>query len=373
MPHPYRLANEADIPSPALIFFPELIRANIARIVELTGSPDRLRPHVKTHKTREIAQLQLAAGVTKHKCATIAEAEMLADAGAPDVLLAYPVVGPNLKRFTALVKKFPTTKFSALIDDPTLAEALSEAAVAAGRAIGFFIDLDVGQHRTGIAVGDKALSLYRKAAKLPNLTPEGLHAYDGHNNQESRADREAVGHAGLGPVLEFRTALERLGLPVPRVVAGGTPSFPVYASLRDIPGLECSPGTYVLHDYGYGSRYGDLTGVTPAAVLLTRVVSRPTAERVTFDLGNKAVAADPPMAKRAQLLDVPDATIVGHNEEHLIVETPYAERYKPGDVAYALPWHICPTVALHREALIAENGQITGSWRIASRDRMLTV
>lgn len=373
MAHPYRLANEADISSPALVFFPELIRANIARIVELTGSPDRLRPHVKTHKTREIAQLQLAAGVTKHKCATIAEAEMLADAGAPDVLLAYPVVGPNLKRFTALVKKFPKTQFSALIDDPAMAEALSAAAGAAGRTVGFFIDLDVGQHRTGIAVGDRALSLYQMAAKLPHLTPEGLHAYDGHNNQEARADREAVGHAGLGPVLEFRRTLEQLGLPVPRVVAGGTPSFPVYASLRDIPGLECSPGTYVLHDYGYGSRYGDLTGVTPAAVLLTRVVSRPTAERVTFDLGNKSVAADPPMAKRAQLLDVPDATIVGHNEEHLIVETPHAERYKPGDVAYALPWHICPTVALHREALIAENGRVTGAWRIASRDRVLTV
>src|SRR4051794_12121046 len=103
MPHPYHLADAQAVFSPALVFFPELIRRNIARVIELAGSPDRLRPHVKTHKTREIARMQLAAGVTRHKCATIAEAELLADVGAPDVLVAYPLVGPNLGRLAALV------------------------------------------------------------------------------------------------------------------------------------------------------------------------------------------------------------------------------------------------------------------------------
>ena len=88
MPYPYRLADEADVFSPALVFYPELIRQNIARVVELAGLPDRLRPHAKTHKTREITRLQLEAGVTKHKCATIAQAEMLADAGVPDAGVA---------------------------------------------------------------------------------------------------------------------------------------------------------------------------------------------------------------------------------------------------------------------------------------------
>src|SRR5581483_8203413 len=82
-PHPYRLAHEADVFSPALVFYPELIRRHTARVVEPARSPDRLRPHARTHKTREITRLQLDDGVTKHKCATIAEAEMLADAGAP--------------------------------------------------------------------------------------------------------------------------------------------------------------------------------------------------------------------------------------------------------------------------------------------------
>src|SRR5437764_13734928 len=98
MTTPYTLHDDSAVPSPALRFYPELIRRNLARVLELAGGPARLRPHVKTHKTREIVQLELAAGITKHKCATIAEAELLADAGAADVLVAYPLVGPNCER-----------------------------------------------------------------------------------------------------------------------------------------------------------------------------------------------------------------------------------------------------------------------------------
>src|SRR5215203_4453858 len=102
--HPaYALSDPSAVFSPALVFFPELIRRNVARVVEMAGGPARLRPHVKTHKTQEIARLLLDAGVTKHKCATIAEAEMLATAGAPDVLIAYPLVGPNVGRLAALI------------------------------------------------------------------------------------------------------------------------------------------------------------------------------------------------------------------------------------------------------------------------------
>ena len=365
---PYTLEGVDEIFTPCLVFYPELIRANIAAVVAHAGSPDRLRPHAKTHKTAEIVRLQLAAGVTKHKCATIAEAEMLAAAGAPDVLIAYPLVGPNVGRLMRLKAKYPATKFASLIDHRRTAEMLS----AGGRESGFVLDVDVGMHRTGIAL-ERAAELYAYAASLPNLVPEGLQAYDGHNNAESRAEREAAVRAFLQPLLDLRATLERRGLPVPRIVGGGTPTFPVYASLRDIPGLECSPGTYVLHDAGYGAKYPDLTGVTPAAVLLTRVISRPTPTRVTLDLGTKSVAADPLLAKRVQLLDFPPHAVVGQSEEHLMVETADADRYVPGDVVYAWPGHICPSVALHREALVAEGGRIVGTWKVAARDRMLTV
>ena len=372
--HPaYALSDAASVFSPSLVFFPELIRRNIARVIEMAGSPQRLRPHVKTHKTREIARMLLDAGVTKHKCATIAEAEMLAAAGAPDVLIAYPLVGPNLGRLAELIRKYPGTSFSSLIDHPEPTRALSATMKAAGLKVGVLLDLDVGQHRTGIPIGDGALSLYELAGSLPGLTPNGFQLYDGHNNQPDRAAREAAVREFIQPVLDLRKKAEAKGLSVPRLVCGGTPSFPVYAGMTDIPGIECSPGTFVLHDAGYGPKYADLAGITPAAVLVTRVVSRPTADRVTLDLGNKSVAADPVLEKRVTLLDFPEYKTVGHNEEHLIVETAGAAAYKPGDVVYALPGHICPTVALHKEVLVAEGGKIVGRWSVASRDRVLTV
>ena len=106
MMHSYQLLNPDSVPSPALLFYPKMIEQNIAAAVQHVGNPARLRPHVKTHKCPQIVAMQLVAGVTKHKCATIAEAEMLAIAGAPDVLLAYPMVGPNITRFFALQTKY---------------------------------------------------------------------------------------------------------------------------------------------------------------------------------------------------------------------------------------------------------------------------
>jgi D-serine deaminase-like pyridoxal phosphate-dependent protein len=371
--HPaYRLADVDTVPSPALVVHPALIRANIAAVVRAAGGPHRLRPHVKTHKTAEIVRMQLEAGVTRHKCATIAEAEMLAAAGAPDVLVAYPLVGPNVGRLAALKKKYPGTHFASLVDHPNHARQLSDGMTAAGLTAEFVLDVDVGMHRTGVAL-EHAEELYALAAGLPGLVPGGLQVYDGQNTMEPRPDREAAVRRHLGPVLELRAALEKRGFPVGKIVGGGTPTFPVYAAIRDVPGLECSPGTYVLHDHGYGSKYPDLEGVTPAAVFVTRVISRPTPTRVTLDLGNKAVAADPPLERRVRLLDFPEYTPVTHSEEHYAVETAGADRYAPGDVVYALPGHVCPSVALHRELLVAEDNRVVGRWAVAARDRVLTV
>jgi D-serine deaminase-like pyridoxal phosphate-dependent protein len=368
----YAVADTSGVCTPALLFYKDLIRRNIARAVELAGGAGRLRPHVKTHKTPEVVRLELKAGIVRHKCATLAEAEMLATCGAPDVLVAYPLVGPNCGRLARLAAAYPRCRFSVTADHPAAAEALSRAVAAAGQEVDVLLDVDLGMHRTGIAPGAGAIELYRLIARLPGLRPAGLHAYDGHNHQESLAERRAAVRAQLDPVQRLRAALEKEGLPVPRLVVGGTPTFPVVAGL-DVPGLECSPGTMVLHDGGYGSRYPDVSGFTPAALLLTRVVSRPTPTRVTFDLGYKAVASDPPAGKRLTLLGVPDAEAVLQNEEHLVVETPAAERYRPGDEVLAIPTHVCPTVALHRHAHVVEGGAITGTWEIVARDRVLSV
>jgi D-serine deaminase-like pyridoxal phosphate-dependent protein len=370
-PH-YAIRDTSSIYSPALIFYKDLIRKNIAYAVEIAGDAARLRPHVKTHKTRELVRLEREAGITKHKCATLAEAEMLARAGATDVLIAYNMVGPNCRRLARLVREYPDCRFSVTGDHPAALEALSRVMKQEGQAVDVLLDLDVGQHRTGIAPGPDAAALYEQLARLPGLRPGGLHVYDGHNHQENFVERRRAVMDLLDPVLSLWAALEKKGLPVPRVVAGGTPTFPVFAKL-DVPGLECSPGTCFLHDQGYGSKFGDMAGFTPAALLLTRVISKPLPTRLTLDLGYKAVASDPPAGKRLTLLDVPDYETVLQNEEHLVIDTPHAAKYHPGDELFAVPTHICPTCAMHQRAYVVEGGAVAEMWDVVARDRVLSI
>jgi D-serine deaminase-like pyridoxal phosphate-dependent protein len=111
----------------------------------------------------------------------------------------------------------------------------------------------------------------------------------------------------------------------------------------------------------------------PAVVMLTRVISRPTVDRLTCDLGNKSVASDPPKGQRALFPDLPNAEQVIHSEEHMVLQTPEADRYHPGDELYAIPKHICPTSALHKQAYVIEGGKVVEKWDVTARDRFLTL
>jgi D-serine deaminase-like pyridoxal phosphate-dependent protein len=371
--HPeYLLKDPSQAFSPGLLFYRKLIADNIRNLVARVGSADRLRPHVKTHKTRQIVKMERDAGITKQKCATIAEAEMLAQCEVPDILLAYPMVGPNCSRYAQLIKKYPGSRFSVIADHARGIEQLSTAMAQVGVQTDVLLDLDVGQHRTGIAAGTPARELYEMLQRSKGLRPVGFHVYDGHNHQHPLEERRSAVQKLLEPVLLLREAMEKAGLAVPRLVVGGTPTFPVFAGM-ELAGLECSPGTCVLNDCNYGQWFQDMTEFTPAALLLTRVISRPSPTRVTFDLGYKAVASDPPAGKRCVFLNVAGAEAVLHNEEHLVVETPSADSFRPGDVAYAMPSHVCPTCALHQFAYVVENNEVVDRWEIASRNRMLTV
>ncbi len=293
---------------------------------------------------------------------------MVASCGAADVLFAYQPVGPNVERFLELTARFPLVKFSCVADNAESIAALSDAAARSSTKIEVLLDLDIGQHRTGIAPGAQALELYRLIASLPALTPGGLHAYDGHIHDTDVATRTAACNVAFAPVDALRRNLEAEGLPVPRVVAGGTPTFPIHARRANV---ECSPGTCVLWDAGYAKTMPDLDFL-PAAVLLTRVVSKPTPDRLCLDLGHKAVASEMPQP-RVVFLNLPDATPVAHNEEHLVVETPHGADFVVGACIYGLPWHICPTVALHAEAVVVENGRASERWKIEARARRLTI
>ena len=146
----YSINQIETLDTPALIVYPARVKENIKLAIQIIGDVNRLRPHVKTYKNKEVSLMMLSAGVSKFKCATIAEAEMLAMCFAPDVLLAYQPVGPKLQRFIKLLKTYPETQFSCLIDNLIEAKDISDYAVHNGLIVNGFIDLNIGQNRTGI-------------------------------------------------------------------------------------------------------------------------------------------------------------------------------------------------------------------------------
>lgn len=365
----FAIANADEIPSPSLLFHRERLEANLAEMLRIAGGPARLRPHLKTHKTAEVLRRLLELGVTRCKSATIAETELAASVGVRDVLLAYQPVGPHVARLVELSRRFPKTRFGCLIDHLDAAVELARQASTHGQNLDVYLDLDVGQHRTGIAPGDAAYTLAHRVHVLPGLRLAGLHAYDGHLHDPDLATRTTACDTAFAPVATFRQQLAHAGVSAPALIAGGTPTFAIHATHR--PDAELSPGTSVLWDAGYAQKLPDLAFL-PAAVLLARVVSKPTANRLCLDLGHKAVASEMP-APRVVFLNLPDATPVAHNEEHLVVETPHAAAFSLGAVIYALPWHVCPTVALHETVRIVDGGRVVDEWRVAARARCLTV
>jgi len=367
----YRIADTSQIITPALVVFRELLEDNLRRMIEIAKRPERLRPHCKTHKTREIARMELELGIVKHKCATFAEAEMLASVGIKDIFLAYNLVGPNVRRAVEFVKQFPEVTLSVTADHPRGIASLGEALDTAGCRVDVLLDINVGQHRTGVPVGSHAAELYRQIAATRGLNPGGFHVYDGHQHQLSRDERRVAVLAEFDKVRAFRDNLVASGQTAPRMVCGGTASFPIYAEIDD-PTIELSPGTCVLNDVGYSEHFPDLV-FPPAAVMLTRVVSRPAADRITLDLGYKAVASDPPAGQRVMFPDLPDAKQVLQNEEHLVLQTSRANEFQPGDELLAIPRHVCPTSALHRAIFVIAGGELVDQWEVASRDRWLTI
>ena len=364
----YTVDNVRDVPSPALLVYPDRVRENIRRMVQIAGGVERLRPHMKTNKLPEVVRMHLEQGITRFKCATVAEAEMAASCSAPDVLLAYQPVGPNIQRFVRLVQSYPQTTFSALVDDAQIARELSAAAAKAGVTLNVFLDIDGGMHRTGISPGPAAADLYRSLATLPGLHAAGLHMYDGHIHDTDLAVRQRASDDAFAHVTAMRDALLKDGLPVPTTVAGGTPTFPLHARRPDV---ECSPGTTVFWDFGYSTILPDLDFM-PAVAVLTRVISKPGVNRLCLDLGHKAIASEVP-PPRVQLQGLAEAIAVGHSEEHLVIDTDRAGEFPVGTALYGIPWHVCPTVALHNEAVVVRNGRADERWQVVGRARALTI
>lgn len=364
----YEVGNVEEIPSPALLVYADRVAENIREMIRIAGGAvDRIRPHVKTHKMSEVVRLQLKEGITKFKAATIAEVEMTAEAGAPDVLLAYQPVGPNIERLAQLRAKYPDTRFSCLVDDQGIADQLSKR--FSDSPLDVYVDVDCGMGRTGIPP-EKALSLCEQISLAPGLRFAGLHVYDGHLHQESLEERKEGFEEAMEGVAMLLNELDEARIEVPTVVGGGSPTYAIHAEEH---GWECSPGTTLFWDAGYGDHFPDLKFL-PAALLLTRVVSKPAGNRLCLDLGHKAVAAENPLERRVVFVNLPNAKPVMQSEEHLVLETQQADAWKIGDVLYGMPWHICPSVALHSEAVVIREGRATGEvWAVQARNRKISL
>ncbi len=324
----YVVDDVADIPSPALLVFPERVERNIRRLVDIVGDVRRLRPHIKTTKMPDVVRMHLDQGITRFKCATIAEAEMAAAAGATDMLLASPPVGPTRGAFVRLVQAFPGTWFSALADDAATLDALSAAAAAAGRHICRpFVDLDGGMHRTGIAP-EAALALYRHLAGS-RASRGGLHMYDGHVRASDPDGRRRPGTPLSRTPRRWPTRSARRGFD------GAGHRRRGIADLRHPRGAarrRMQPGHRGVLGHGYATSLPDLP-FEPALVLLTRVVSRPapTACASTSATRRSPVREPHPRVTCSGSRMRPPSC---HSEEHLVLETERAGDFPVGSVLY---------------------------------------
>lgn len=363
----YEIKNVESVDSPALLIYPDRAKENIRLLIQMAGSTEALRPHVKTNKMSEACQLLLDAGIHKFKCATIAEAEMLGNLQAPDVILAHQPTGPKIIRLIALTNKFPKTHYCTLVDNMGTATKLSEAFVAAGLTLDLYIDLNIGMNRSGIKP-ENAFELYKSCDSLKGIQIIGLHGYDGHIRDTDFAERKRKSDEGFAKVDALKDAIKNFDGSQMKVVVGGSPSFPTHTERK---GVEYSPGTFIFWDWTYKHIVPD-EPFDYAALVLTRINSIIDEKTFCCDLGHKAVAAENPLP-RVHFLNAPNAVPKAQSEEHLSVTVDDTSIYKVGDVLYGVPVHVCPTVALYAEANIVENQEVQKQWKVIARDRKITI
>ncbi len=360
---PYRLRNAESILTPALLIYPEIVDVNIDATVQMAGAnPDRWRPHTKTAKIPSIIRKMIDRGIHHFKCSTTLELLVACQAGAPDVLLAYPVMKANAGRVLEIADEFPETRVSVLVESQRQTEPW------AGSSIDVFIDVNSGMNRTGIDAS-RTSEIVTLAQHLGDQF-RGLHFYDGHMSGVPAADREREVHAGYDRLLELIAVLERKGLFVNEVITSGTPAAPFAITYKGFEGANfthrISPGTVV---------YNDLTsleqlpgfGYQPAALVLSTVVSHPSARTVTCDAGHKSVSADAGVPTCA-VLNSPQLEPNKPSEEHLpVTSLPGAELPSLGEHLYLLPRHICPTVNNFDYAAMVVRGEIQAFEPVSAR------
>jgi 3-hydroxy-D-aspartate aldolase len=369
----YKIKNESLIDSPSLLVYKERVAGNIQKMIDLAGGPDWLFVHVKTNKTPQIVQMLLDAGISKFKCATIAEAEMVAIAGGKFLIIAHQLVSPKIERLVKLRQLYPDVMMASVVDNLETAQETNTVFENHGLTADVFLDVNNGMNRSGHELNEHIFGFYQYLTQQSNLRCYGLHVYDGHQRDVDFGQRKNKLDADFEGVNELLMQIKAADLPNPMVVAGGTPAFTAHLQrVNEVNNLCFSPGTCVLWDWGYGDTLIEQP-FDYAALVFTRVVSKPSQGIVTIDMGHKAIAAENSIEKRIKFLNLSNYEFISQSEEHGVLKVQDWETIKIGDVLYGVPYHICPTVNLYEEMQIVENQNITATWPILGRRRKITV
>jgi D-serine deaminase-like pyridoxal phosphate-dependent protein len=364
----FRVHDFDNVLTPALVIYPEIVASNVACTLKLLGGDaSRWRAHIKTAKLDYTLQILIDHGVNHFKCATSLELLHACQNGARDVLLAYPVIGANARRVVDIKKQFPEIRISVLV------ESLEQVSQWRGSGIGIFLDVNPGMNRTGIElnVGGEVVAVIRSVAEA-GLEFRGLHFYDGQYGAVEQSERTRATHAGYDRLLEAIENLRSQGIDVVEVVTAGTPTFPCSLSYQGFQNASfvhrVSPGTVAYNDAVSLAQLPRAFGYAPAALVLSRVVSRPHQGIVTCDAGHKSVGADAGVPT-CVVLGHPELTPLAPSEEHLPLAGNDNGVPVPqiGDILYLLPRHVCPTVNNFDAALIVRSGKIEAVERVSAR------
>jgi len=360
----YRIENAAQLRTPALAVYPEIVDANIAATIRLLGGDaNRWRPHVKTAKLGFIMHRLVERGVAQAKCSTTVELAAACQAGIRDIVLAYPVVGANAARVLEIAALHLETRISVLVENR------AQVVLWANRGIGIFIDVNPGMDRTGIEQ-DRTAAIVEVAAAA-GAAFRGLHYYDGHVQATALEEREKLAHRGYDRLMQIAAEIERAGFRIGEVITSGTPAFPcsaTYAPFRAASFLHrASPGTVVYSDATSLTQLPSEWGYQPAAVVVSTVVSHPKANYLTCDAGHKSVSADAGVPTCA-VIGRPDLHPLKPSEEHLPIEVRNGgARPEIGESLYLVPRHVCPTVNNFDDAVLVSGNRVSGIERVTAR------
>lgn len=371
---PYAISSPVELPSPCLLVFRDRFEANINRMQALLASLSAgfkltaLWPHVKTHKSLWATRKLMAAGITSFKT-TPNEVDMLVDAGVRRMFVAYPLTFKEAHRIARAAKEHPEIELIVQAAQPIHADYLSRAAEAVDIQWAYFIDLDVGMHRTGIAP-EAALDFYKSLQGNARLNFAGLHGYDGHNASLDIEERRKTTKTSVDLVVDVFRRFEKENISIPKLMMGGTPSF-----LTDLEYLMqvqldteiiLSPGTWVYFDTMDRAILPDTFDI--AAAVLAQVMDRPVAGKATLNLGYKRWGID---QGPIEGFSIDGMAAVGWSEEHTVVTVPEGASVDIGDYVLIMPRHVCSTINLwERFTIIGPEGTLeTRDCPIEARNR----